>query len=156
MRRAQAALGGAGDAVGWRPRCRLRWVLAETALLHGDPLGAARAAREALVGAEAAAAPRHVAKSLLFLGVAEATAGRDAAAGTLERAATLAASLGALPLVWPARAVLGALRAEREPAAGARDLAEARRTVHTLAAGLPPVLRADWLARPDMAALLAS
>jgi len=110
--------------------------------------------------AEGARAPRHVAKGLLILGIAlvsggSGTDGEGDAATTLRRAATLAESLGTTPLVWPARALLGALVAEADPAESARSLAAARTAVLALAGDLPPGVRAEWLGRPDVAALLA-
>ena len=157
--RAEVVAAERGDAAGWRPRCRLEWVRAETALLTGDPAAAEAAAVRALQLAEDAAAPRHQAKSLLFLGVAEATRRDDQEASTravttLRRSAALAESLGALPLVWPARAVLGALLAGTDPAASREQLEEARSAVRVIAERLPPGLRDPWLARPDLAALL--
>ena len=56
---------------------------------------------------------------------------------SLRRAAGLAESLGAVPLVWPARAMLGALVAESAPAEGARALASAQAVVRQIARDLP-------------------
>ena len=137
----------------WRQRVRLDWVRAEVALLDGDVEAALSAASRAVDRAEGARAPRHVAKGLLFLGVAQVQAGSDEAPTTLRRAATLAESLEALPLVWPARAVLGALLADADPAEGARCLAAARSAVLGIAADLPPAVRDAWLGRADVAAL---
>jgi tetratricopeptide (TPR) repeat protein len=139
----------------WRQRVRVLWVRAEIALLTGDPAAAVKAAEKAVTLAEGSGAPRHVAKSLLFLGVAQVQDGDPAeAAVTLRRAATLSESLGCLPLVWPSRAVLGALLDGDVPQESARNLAGARSTVLTIADDLAEALRADWLARPDVAALL--
>ena len=151
---AEALVQGRGDW--WRQRVRLDWVRAEVALLQDDPDGAVVAAGHAVTLAETSGAPRHVAKGLLFQGVALAQAGEtDQAAATLRRAATLAESLGTLPLLWPSRAVLGALVAESSPAEADAALASARDTVRALAADLPPDVAEAWLARPDLAALLA-
>ncbi len=176
-----AALGLAADAVGlsdpdtarreldvangllpgrtdwWRQRVRAQWVRAEIALLVGDAAAAARAGESAVTLAEASGAPRHVAKSLLFLGVAQVQSG-DAveAAATLRRGATLADSLGCLPLLWPTRAVLGALLQGEQPAESARNLSGARSTVLAIADDLPEELRQGWLVRPDIAALLGT
>ncbi|MEX2289427.1 MAG: hypothetical protein WD794_03760 [Mycobacteriales bacterium] len=145
----------------WRQRVRLGWAEAEVQLLDGQVDEAVDTARGAVDRAEQARAPRHVAKGLLILGIAQVSggtsreAGRDGdAASTLRRAATLAESLGTVPLVWPARALLGALIAEDDAAESVRSLATARSAVLTLAADLPPGVRADWLARPDIATLL--
>ena len=145
----------------WRQRVRLGWAEAEVQLLDGQVDEAVTTALTAVERAEGARAPRHVAKGLLILGIALVSGGSTAdgdgdAASTLRRAATLAESLEVVPLVWPARALLGALVAETDPAESNRSLAAARAAVMTLAADLPPGVRAEWLARPDVAALLGS
>ncbi len=145
----------------WRQRVRLGWAQAEVQLLDGDVDLAVDSALEAVERAEQARAPRHVAKGLLILGIAQVSGGTASdpahdgdAAVTLRRAATLAESLGTVPLVWPARALHGALVADDDPAESARSLAAARSAVLTLAGDLPPGVRSDWLGRPDIAALL--
>jgi tetratricopeptide (TPR) repeat protein len=155
LREAAAAL----PAGSWRPRVRLDWVATEVALLDGDPAGASATARRAVAESEAAQAPRHVAKSLLFLGAAlvgelRATGGRaDEAAAALRRAVALADGVDALPLLWVARALLGALVAPTDPDGGAESLRAARAAVLGIADGLTPADRVAWLARPDLAAL---
>ena len=154
---------GGGDG-GWRPWVRVGWLRAEIALGQGRHEDGVRAALGAVERAEQAGAPRHVAKGLLLLGIAQLEVLRAAptradqadAAGALHRAATLAEQLGAVPLVWPTRALLGALhhRVDGEPAGA--NLAAARTAVVAIAGDLPPGVRAEWLARPDIAALLAS
>ena len=143
----------------WRQRVRLGWAEAEVQLMDGQVDEAVRTALGAVDRAESARAPRHVAKGLLILGIAQVSGGTTAggegdAVTTLRRAATLAESLGTVPLVWPARALLGALVAEDDPAESARSLAAARSGVLVLAQDLPPGVRAEWLGRPDVAALL--
>jgi hypothetical protein len=140
----------------WRQRVRLGWVEAEVAMLEGRADDAAAAALVAVERAEQARAPRHVAKGLLILGLAQVSAASDEATGTLRRAATLAESLGTVPLVWPARALLGALLADEGDSSdeSARSLASARSAVLAVAGDLPPGVRTEWLARPDVAALL--
>jgi len=142
----------------WRQRVRLGWTEAESLLLDGRVEQAVVAAQEAVDRAEQAEAPRHVAKGLLILGIAQVSGDQpgegEGAAATLRRAATLAESLGTLPLVWPARALLGALVAQQDPDESASSLDAARTAVLTLASDLPPGVRAEWLARPDVAALL--
>jgi hypothetical protein len=147
----ESALSEAGDAARWRPRVRLAWVRAEVALLAGDGRAAVAAASGALELSEAAAAPRHVAKSQLFLGVAQATMGQPGAAATLRGAAAAAEGLGCRPLVWPARAVLGVVLPPGEQADGC--LTSARQVVEAIAADLPGELAQRWLARPDIVAL---
>ncbi len=145
----------------WRQRVRLGWAEAEVLMLEGEVDRAVDTALAAVQRAEDARAPRHVAKGLLILGIAQVSGGTASdpehdgdPALTLRRAATLAESLGTVPLIWPARALHGALVAEQDPAESARSLAAARSAVLTLAGDLPPGVRADWLGRPDIAALL--
>ncbi len=146
----------AGRGDWWRQRVRLDWVRAEIALLHDDADEAVARATAAVALAEASGAPRHVAKGLLFCGVAQVQRGDiDEAAASLRRAATLAESLGCIPLVWPARAVLGALVAPTLPDESAAALSSARSVVRQIADDLPNGYAEDWLARPDVAALLA-
>ena len=135
---------------------RLDWVRAEVALLEGNPAGALDAAESAVSGAEEARAPRHVAKGLLILGIAQLHAGSADATGTLRRAATLAEGLATLPLVWPARALLGALLADGDADESARSLSAARNAVLAIAGDLPPNVREEWLAREDITELLGA
>ncbi len=143
LEQATALLEGRSDW--WRQKVRALWVRAEVALLGGDPGAAVKAADGAVSLAEGSGAPRHVAKSLLFLGVAQVQGGDpDEAVETLRRAATLAERLGCLPLGWPSH----------QPAESAKNLAAARNAVITIADDLPEALRDEWLARPDVAALM--
>jgi hypothetical protein len=138
----------------WRQRVRFDWARAEVALLADDPAEALAAAVASVDRAESARAPRHVAKGLLFQGVAELQGGSEEAAGTLRRAATLADGLVALPVVWQARALLGALLAGTPGDEGSRSLAAARSAVLTIAGDLSPELREEWLSQPNVSALL--
>jgi hypothetical protein len=95
-----------------------------------------------------------VAKGLLYLGLAQVSSDDPDAVQTLRRAATLAESLGTVPLVWPARALLGALVSDDDRGESDRSLAAARSAVLAIAGDLPPGVRAEWLSRPDIAALL--
>lgn len=150
---AEAVLDGHGGDW-WRQRVRMDWARAEIALLAERPHDAILAAAGAVSGAEAARAPRHVAKGLLFQGVAELQSGSEDALATLRRGAGLAEGLAALPLVWQSRALIGALLGGEDSAEGARSLAAARSAVLTMAADLPGDLREQWLARPNVSALL--
>ena len=152
----------------WRQRVELEWVKTDLALLAEDPKAAAAAAAAALTVAEEAGAPRHVARSLMLLAVAQLqgapgsdaqtdTAGPDRALATLRRAGTLAETLGARPLVWPARALQAALSEDEQESA--RALASARAAVKHIADSLAtdaedPDAKSSWLARPEVAALL--
>ena len=157
---ARAALASAAELADdhpsgwWRQRVRLGWARAEVALLADEPDDAAVTAAASVEEAERARAPRHVAKGLLFQGVAELSTGSTAAVATLRRAATLAEGLGVLPVVWQARALLGALTAGTAAVESARSLAAARAAVLSMAADLPADLRDEWLARPNVSALL--
>lgn len=151
---AAEALLPARDDEWWRQRVRLGWVRAELDMVEGRVEEAAATAATAVERAQGASAPRHVAKGSLILGLAQLSAGLDEAPATLRRAATLAESLGCVPLVWPARALLGALVAEQDQAESDRSLAAARSAVLAIAGDLPPAVRAEWLGRPDVAALL--
>jgi hypothetical protein len=145
-----------GHAEWWRQRVRVGWVQAEVALIEGRPDDAVVSAAASVDLAEQSGAPRHVAKGLLFQGVAQVETGRhDEAAALLRRAGLLAESLGTLPLLWPARAVLGALVGAGDEQESQRCLRSARRAVELIAADLPEGLRTDWFTRPDVAALLA-
>ena len=148
------ALVAAHDEEWWRQRVRFEWARAELALLVDEPEEAVVAAASSVERAESARAPRHVAKGLLFQGVAELQAGSPDAVGTLRRAAQLAEQLSALPIAWQARALLGALLGATAGEESARSLAAARSSVLTIAGDLPPDLREQWLARPNVSALL--
>jgi hypothetical protein len=149
---ASAVIEGHGDDW-WRQRVRLEWVRAEISMLADRPAEARAAAVEAVAGAERARAARHVAKGLLFQGVAELQSGSGDATATLRRSATLAEGLGTLPVVWQSRALLGALLGSHTEE-GARSLAAARNAVLTIAGDLPVELRDGWLATPNVGALL--
>ena len=153
LQQAERALPGRGDEW-WRQLVRLDWTRAELALLEGSPEDAAVHAAAAVQRAENGRAPRHVAKGLLLLGIAQVSGGLAEAATTLRRSATFAESLGVLPLIWPARALLGALVAQDDRVESDRSLAAARSAVLTITGDLPPGVRADWLGRPDIGALL--
>ena len=154
---AEAVLPGRGDEW-WRQRVRLGWAHAEVAMMEGRTEDAATHAAEAVQRAENARAPRHVSKGLLLLGLAQVAGGVDDAATTLRRSATFAESLGVLPLVWRARALLGAMltegTSEADRTESARSLAAARSAVLAIAGDLPPGVRSEWLGRPDITALL--
>lgn len=145
----------AQEPLWWRQQIRLEWLRAELALLEDDPGLARVASARALEVAETSNAPRYVAKSLLFAGVAATAQGKQAAAiDLLARAAVLAEGLGALPLTWLSRGLLGALQASSSPEESTQSLEAARAAIWAIAASLPPVLSAEWLARRDIRSLL--
>lgn len=154
IQRAQALLDTAPQW--WRQAIRLDIVRGDLALLERDPARALAAAQRAVAAAEQSAAPRQVAQGLLLAGAAAAAQGdSDGAVASLARAAVLAEELGALPLSWPSRALLAALRARRDPDASARDRRAAREVLERLLPELPEAAGPAFLARPDVAALLA-
>jgi tetratricopeptide (TPR) repeat protein len=150
---AEAVIPGRGDEW-WRQMVRLGWARAEVALLDGRAEEAVAHAAEAVQRAENSRAPRHVAKGLLVLGLAQVSSGNDEVVNTLRRSATFAESLGCLPLIWPSRALLGALVADTDRIESDKSLGAARSAVLAIAGDLPPGVRAEWLSRPDINALL--
>ncbi|MCU1586532.1 MAG: hypothetical protein JWN31_25 [Frankiales bacterium] len=153
LAQAEACIPGRGDEW-WRQMVRLGWARAEVALLEGRAEDAVKIASEAVQRAENSRAPRHVAKGLLVLGLAQVSSGNDEVVTTLRRSATFAESLGCLPLIWPSRALLGALVADTDRVESDKSLGAARSAVLAIAGDLPPGVRAEWLSRPDINALL--
>lgn len=139
----------------WRERVRLGWVQSEVALLVGRPDDAVAALTRSVAEAERLGAPRHVAKSLSFLGVSQRAVGDANALTTLGRGALLAESLGAWPLVWATRGLLANWLAGTDPEQAERSRRSAEHAVRIMAADLPPELVGSWLQRPDVAPLLA-
>lgn len=138
----------------WRHHVRVAWVECEVALLQSRYEDAAAHAARALEEAEAANAPRHVAKSLLFLAVAEIEAGRRAdAVPKLRRSLLLSSSMGFLAVAWPAHAVIAALLKDSEPAVAHEHFVEASAITDTLREGLTGQLASRWDARADIVAL---
>lgn len=147
----------------WRTALRIEWVRTEISLTRGDAATATEYAEDALGRAEASDAPRHVAKSLLFLGsslftCAQRTPNAEPAAlaramSTLRRCAALAQSLGALPLVWPAHLLLAAALPEQDPARAVHRAA-ATGAVRQILSDLPAPIATGWAARPEIADLL--
>ena len=133
----------------WRRCVRNGWVAIEVALLGGDPSEACRLAEAALAVAENAAAPRHVAKCLLFLGASRHVAGDADAGATLHRASAAAGDVGALPLRWVAEYLLS----QRENPEF--HLARSAAAVRKIASGLPDDDRRRWLDRVDIAGIVA-
>lgn len=138
----------------WRDRVRLGWVQGEVALLWDRPDDAVAALGRSVEESEHVGAPRHVAKSLSFLGVAQQGTGDSNSLMTLGRAALLAESLGAWPLVWATRGLLASWLTASDPKEAEHSRRSAEHAVRLMAADLPPALAAEWLARPDVAPLL--
>lgn len=139
----------------WRHSVRVEWVACEISLMSSNPGPAQARAESALALAENANAPRHVAKSLLFVAVAQIENGKhEEAAGNLRRSLMLSTSMGYLAVAWPAHAVLAALLRASDPQGSHAHFAQAAEVIRTLRSGLSGDLATRWDARPDVAALL--
>lgn len=138
----------------WRHQVRMAWVECEVALLQSRYEDAVTHATMALDAAEAATAPRHVAKSLLFVAVADIESGRrDVAVPRLRRSLMLSTSMGFLAVAWPAHAVLAALLRDSDADAARAHFGHASDITDTIRGGLPGDLTDRWDARPDILAL---
>jgi tetratricopeptide (TPR) repeat protein len=138
----------------WRHQVRLHWVQCEVALLSSDPVTALQRANEALSVAEVAAAPRHVAKSLLFKAVSQIDAGeREQAIPNLRRSLMLSTTMGFLAVAWPTHAVLAAVLQPSDPEAARGHFAAAAQITRTLGRGLGEPLAGRWESRADIQAL---
>ncbi len=132
----------------------MAWVQCEVALLESRYDDALVHARVAVDTAEAATAPRHVAKSLLFQSVALIEAGhRDEAVPDLRRSLMLSTSMGFLAVAWPTHAVLAALLKAAEPDKAHSHFVEASSIADTVRRGLTGSLAQRWDERADIVAL---
>ncbi|MFN8184285.1 MAG: hypothetical protein U0R23_07685 [Candidatus Nanopelagicales bacterium] len=141
-------------ATWWRHRVRVAWVECEVALLQSRHDDALTHATLALDAAETATAPRHVAKSLLFVAVSDIEAGhRQDAIPRLRRSLMLSSSMGFLAVAWPAHAVLAALLKESDPDSARAHFAQASAITTGVREGLSGELATRWDARADIVAL---
>lgn len=140
----------------WRERIRLGWVQCEVALILDRAAEAIAPLTRSVQEAEQVGAPRHVAKSLLFLSAAMHTVGDPAALSVMGRAALLAESLGAWPLVWASRGTMVGWLQDTDPEAAEHCRRSAEQAVRIIAADMPGELASQWLARPDVARLLGT
>ncbi|MDG3008931.1 hypothetical protein G4X40_02075 [Rhodococcus sp. D2-41] len=102
--------GEAGDPL-WRPRLRLHWVSAETAMASGRPGPALEHAERGVDRAARCPSTRHRIKSDLILAAALCAAGRgEESAELAERVADDCARTGLVPLRWAAAMLLTAVR----------------------------------------------
>ena len=123
---------------GWRDQVRYHWVRSEVALLTEDAATAIYHANQAK--SEAARSPRHLAKSLLFLGVARDMSKTADGDDQLLEAVDLAQTLQLRPILWPAVRVLGD-RATAAQQAAATD------ALSFISQRLPPGLGSHWEGR---------
>ncbi|MCU0295626.1 MAG: hypothetical protein MUD05_06160 [Candidatus Nanopelagicales bacterium] len=138
----------------WRHRVRLAWVECEVALLQSRYEDAVTRAAAALEAAEIANAPRHVAKSLLFVAVSEIEAERrDQALPKLRRCLMLSTSMGLLAVAWPAHAVLAALLKSGDPHTARSHFVQASSIIDTIRGNLSGELADRWDGRADIVAL---
>ena len=138
----------------WRHRVRMAWVQCEVALLESRYEDALAHAKEGIDAAEAATAPRHVAKSLLFQSVALIESDRkDEAVPDLRRSLMLSTSMGFLAVAWPTHAVLAALLKAVEPDKAHAHFVEASAIADIVREGLTGSLAQRWDERADIVAL---
>lgn len=138
----------------WRHQVRLRWVQCEVALLGSDAGAAIDHASQALQHAEIAAAPRHVAKSLLFVAVGQIDAGEhEKAIPNLRRSLVLSTTMGFNAVAWPTHAVLAALVKQTDPQVAHDHFVAASEITRELRQGLTGSLAERWDARADIQAL---
>lgn len=151
---AQMLNSGGSEAAWWRHEIRLSWVNCEVALLQSQPDAAAVHAAKALEIAEKANAPRHVAKSLLFLAVSQSECGDVAEAeSALRRSLALSISMGYAAGEWPAHAVLARLIQDSDPAQARHQYQQAAVIAEMIGDDLPEPLAGRWKSREDIAAL---
>jgi hypothetical protein len=144
-------------AGGWRVRLRHDALAAQLDLLTGRTEAAVTRAGALVAESERMVAPATVAQALLLEGAARAQLRDELALVVLGRAAALAETLEAASVAWPAHALVAALQAARgQPGAAMASLAGAGRWVAVIADDLPEPARARWLARPQLAAILAA
>lgn len=137
----------------WRQAVRRDWVSTEIALMTGDVVTAATVSEVAVRRSRLARAPRHLAKSLLFLGVCTLELGEpERATLLLAEAGELADKLGLDPLVWPIESV----RARVPGVEADRHLGSARAAVHRILADLPRSLAVPWEDRREIVDLIGS
>jgi hypothetical protein len=140
----------------WRVRLRYDALSVQLDLLAGRTEAAATRAGALVEEAERLVAPATVAQILLLEGAARAQLADEFALVVLGRAAALAGTLEAAPVAWPAHALLAAMHARRGRSdAATAALVAAGTWVSTIAADLPEEARARWLARPQLAAIVA-
>ena len=138
----------------WRHHVRVAWVECEVALMQSRYADAVTHAARSLAESELANAPRHVAKSLLFLAVSQIEDGdRDAGLTNLTRSLMLSDSMGLLAVAWPTHAVLAALLKGSDPDTARAHFAAAGAITDTLRGGLSGELADRWDARADIVAL---
>lgn len=144
----------ANAPIWWRHSVRVSWVECEVALLESRYPDAVTYATTALDAAESANAPRHVAKSLLFLAVSKIEAGqREQAVPDLRRSLMLSGSMGLLAVEWPTHAVLAALLKGGDPQAAHTHFVAANAITDTVRQGLTGDLAQRWAERDDILAL---
>lgn len=138
----------------WRHHVRVAWVECEVALMQSRYSEAVTHAARSLAESELANAPRHVAKSLLFLAVSEIEDGdRDAGLTNLKRSLMLSSSMGLQAVAWPTHAVLAALLKDSDPDAARAHFAAAGAITDSLRSGLSGELAQRWDERADIVAL---
>lgn len=144
------------ESPGWRTEVRLNWVRCELALLTHDYPTAVAAATEAVATARKARAPRHRAKSLMFLGVSHLTWGnskrlksnnRKTGIRKLRDGVKIADDIGATPLVWPIRLILASEESGLRDKDRQLEQRRARRAIRKMVSGMSAAMGERWLNR---------
>lgn len=142
------------DAPDWRTDVRLNWVRCEVALLTSNFTAAVAAATAAVDTARKAKAPRHRAKSLMFLGVSHLTWSRAKKLGSgnrktgvrkLRDGVKIADEIGAIPLVWPMRLILASEESGIRDKDRQTEMRRARRAIRKMVSGMSATMGERWL-----------
>lgn len=154
--RLRVAERAAVEAPGWRTDVRLGWVRCEIGLLTHDYPTAVAAANESVDLARKATAPRHRAKSLLFLGASHLTWSqskkmksnhRKTGVAKLRDSVKISDRLGATPLVWPVRLILASEESGLRAKDRQREQRLAKRAIRKMASGMSAEMGDRWLTR---------
>lgn len=141
--------------LGWRSEVRLNWVSCELSLLDSNPKRAIEFASLAVSEARSANAPRHIAKSLLFLGASYLTAGellsgarnaRRNGVRNLRESVEIAEHVGATPLVWPSRVLLASTKSGLRKSDREKQQVQATAAIRRMAGGMSSEMGKRWLA----------
>ncbi|MFZ1362861.1 MAG: hypothetical protein WAS05_08000 [Candidatus Nanopelagicales bacterium] len=144
------------DAPGWRTDVRLGWVRCEIGLLTNDHQAAVEGANQAVDIARRANAPRHRAKSLMFLGASHLAWSqskklksnhRKTGVAKLRDSVKISDRLGATPLVWPVRLILASEESGLRAKDRQREHRLAKKAIRKMVSGMSADMGSGWLAR---------
>lgn len=146
----------ANDVPHWRTDVRLGWVRCEIGLLTHNYRAAVEGAKQAADTARKAQAPRHRAKSLMFLGASHLTWEQSRTLKTnhrrtgiakLRESVKISDRLGAIPLVWPVRLILASKESGLRTKDRQREQHLARAAIRTMVSGMSAPMGEQWLER---------